>query len=68
MRFMRTEEDTDVNPQEGKLTAMEAKAWAEEYFNTDTKQSEEALAEKWAEEHKKKLVNGIGIIFISFLL
>lgn len=50
MRFMKNEEEGDVL-EEGKLTEQEAKAWTNEYFNSEAKESTDELAEKWTKEH-----------------
>ncbi|KAJ8928022.1 hypothetical protein NQ314_019433 [Rhamnusium bicolor] len=52
MRFMKNEEQTDVNYEEGKLTEQEAEAWTNEYFHNEAKEDTE-VAELWAEEHLK---------------
>lgn len=50
MRFMKNEEEGDVL-EGGKLTEQEAKAWTNEYFNAEAKESTDTLAEKWTKEH-----------------
>nr|CAI5868083.1 unnamed protein product [Callosobruchus analis] len=52
MKFMKTEEDTEVDVGGGKLTESEAEAWTKEYLD-NKEDAGTLLAKKWAEEHYK---------------
>nr|CAH7756612.1 unnamed protein product [Callosobruchus chinensis] len=52
MKFMKTEEDTEVDVGGGKLTESEAEAWTKEYLD-NKEDAGTLLARKWAEEHYK---------------
>ncbi|CAH1970546.1 unnamed protein product [Acanthoscelides obtectus] len=54
MKFMKTEQDTQVDVGGGKLTEAEAEAWTKEYFDDKVQEDADSLlARKWAEEHVK---------------
>lgn len=51
MKFMKTEGESDIGLQEGKLTETEAEAWKKEYLSAEGKEPPEKVSKKWVDDY-----------------